>query len=234
MALSANVDDGEFVEVTKIRLTQLLGSRLSISSMSENRTKYAFSSVLFCEWVMSLFDDLEIKNKDIHVPICLKDSPKEVQAEFLRFLFEGDGTNKSNGSGCTIAYSSKSKRLVRDIQIMLLNFGIFSSVAYETRKEYPGEKYYVLRLVGKKSYDVYLKTIGFVTKFKESNCTYSQCLQNVSSFSLPNQTDRLVDIKKIYSRQKDKNYTIYDTIRNCQVNSKGKIGNLVTPLRSKI
>ena len=227
MALSANVDGGEFVETTKRRLTQFLGERLSVAPISENRTKYSFSSVLFCGWVMSLFDCLATKNKDIHVPACLKESPKEIQAEFLRFLFEGDGTNKSNGNGCTIAYSSKSERLVRDVQIMLLNFGILSSVDYETRKEYPGEKYYVLRLVGKKSYDIYLKDIGFVTKFKESNCTYSKCLQSVSSFSLPNQMDRLINIKKMYSRQDNKNYTIYDTIRNCQVNSKGKIGNLL-------
>lgn len=69
-----------------------------------------------------------------YIPTVLWSSPVHDKAAFLSYLFEGDGSViKSNNHIC---YSSYSERLVREIQIMLLqDFSIFSVVG-KSSKEY--------------------------------------------------------------------------------------------------
>lgn len=62
------------------------------------------------------------------IPESIFRSPKKVVASFLRMLFEGDGC--MNGS--KINYTSLSKTLVKDIQILLNNFGITSELKETT------------------------------------------------------------------------------------------------------
>ena len=227
MSLSANSNGGlEFIFSAFALLKRVFGNRFTCFFITENRTQFALNSVLFCEWVMSLFNSIVIKNKDIHVPSCIKQSPKEVQAEFLKWLFEGDGIHKNIGNGCRVEYLSRSYNLVHDLQIMLLNFGILTSIRCESRAGYPGEKYYVLYTVGKECYALYMKQIGFVTRNKTTHCRYSSNIGNLSSYFLNNQKELLNKLYVTYSKSATKSYKIYDTIRNCLVNSGGVIGSL--------
>lgn len=54
------------------------------------------------------------------VPRCIRKSPYDVQIAFLRTLFLGDGSLGKK----TVNYSSSSNKLLDQIQLMLLNFGI--------------------------------------------------------------------------------------------------------------
>jgi hypothetical protein len=60
------------------------------------------------------------------VCICdsLLSSPSSVLRSFMRSLFSGDGSI----CGCVIEYTSKSQRLVRDLQIVLMAFGVNSTI----------------------------------------------------------------------------------------------------------
>lgn len=63
------------------------------------------------------------KSKDKHIPEKIFNSPQNVKSAFLRAYFDGDGS-AANG---TISCESRSKKLVEELQKLLLSFGIISS-----------------------------------------------------------------------------------------------------------
>jgi ribonucleoside-diphosphate reductase alpha chain len=68
------------------------------------------------------------KNKKI--PQIILRSSKEVVKAFLQGMFDGDGCAYKTG----IKYTSTSKELVSQLQILLLNFGIQSYIRYTEEK----------------------------------------------------------------------------------------------------
>jgi len=63
------------------------------------------------------------------VPKCILQSPKSVQASFLQGLIDCDGSSDvRNGVFHSIEYSTASKRLMKEVRLMLLNMGIPVSV----------------------------------------------------------------------------------------------------------
>ena len=219
--------DTEFISKIDFLLYSLFGDRLTrLHNYKKGVIRYSVYSVIIAGWIADICNVVnKDKTKSICVPDCIKQSPKNIQAMFLKWLFEGDGSAKVNGKGYSVTYSSKSEQLVKDLQIMLLNFGVLVSIIPETRKEYPGELYYVLRIVSNKSREIFLSTIGFLTKHKNNKCIntakYSQ-----SVYHVPYQHDRLDRLIKI----KD----IYDVVYNCTNNSKEiSIGDINLPLLSE-
>lgn len=156
--------------------------------------RYHISSVLFAEWLKSLFNIGDNKTDTIHIPDCIKRSPKEIQTMFLSWLFEGDGTVKKNGYGFRVCYSSNSYKLMKDLQLMLLNLGILSSVAWETRKNYYGKRYYILTIVSDASRKLFVNNIGFVTVIKNDKCI-NNTRYITSAYYINNQGDRIKNIK---------------------------------------
>jgi ribonucleoside-diphosphate reductase alpha chain len=63
-----------------------------------------------------------------HVPEPIFRAPQEITAAFLRGLFDADGTVSTPSQRPMIALSSISERLIREVQLLLLQFGIFSSI----------------------------------------------------------------------------------------------------------
>ena len=57
------------------------------------------------------------------VPRCIRKSPADVQLAFLKALFEGDGNFSRTKSECS--YSSISNKLLDQVHLMLINFGVF-------------------------------------------------------------------------------------------------------------
>ena len=82
---------------------------------------------------------VDISNRDIYpnlkflgqkrVPSTIFGSGNEVAAAFLKWLFTADGTVYDNGRGRRgIGLKSKNLELLRDVQMLLLRFGIHSSI----------------------------------------------------------------------------------------------------------
>ncbi len=71
-----------------------------------------------------------------HIPHSILAAPEKIVAAFLRGLFDTDGTvAKRDGE---VSLSSVSEQLIRQVQIILLNFGVVASKTVR-RKRYKGE-----------------------------------------------------------------------------------------------
>ena len=63
------------------------------------------------------------------VPQLIFDSPNDCVSEFLKWLFEADGTVFDKGRGRrAVAFKAKNIELLRDVQLLLLRFGIHSRI----------------------------------------------------------------------------------------------------------
>ena len=99
------------------------------------------------------------------IPWSVLTSTKDCQKAFLQTLFEGDGCCCT--VDCKVSYATTSKKLALQLQMMLLNFGIYSNlIVYDGSKR--SDKYNI-------SYHIelpviegmkFIKRIGFLTKNK--------------------------------------------------------------------
>jgi len=62
------------------------------------------------------------------VPESILTAPKEATAGFLRGLFDADGTISRPGEQPMVSLSSTSRTLIQQVQLLLLQFGVFSTI----------------------------------------------------------------------------------------------------------
>jgi DNA gyrase subunit A len=96
------------------------------------------------------------------VPEAILRAPQAVQAAFLRGLFEGDGcVERSGRSLMRVSLVSASKRLLQQVQVMLLHFGVVARLTQDTR----GTTWRLI-LTGARNLQRYAASIGFVSEAK--------------------------------------------------------------------
>lgn len=124
------------------------------------------------------------------VPEFVLTAPLELKAEFLRGLYEGDGTFKK----CyhVISYATTSRKLAEQVKLLLRDFGIESSIRIEKRKIYRHNTCYHVVFQSKQDLHIFRERIGFLAARKQ------QLLQEVDttgmkreSALLANQVERL-------------------------------------------
>ena len=119
----------------------------------------------------------EAKADEKEVPESIWAAPRDAVIGFLSAMFTADGTVNisSHGNSCSIRLSSSSKRLLQQVQLMLLNEGIVSKI-YHRRDagktllpdskrelaEYNHKSQYEIVIDGQ-SRNTFLKNIGFLT-----------------------------------------------------------------------
>jgi len=91
--------------------------------------------------MIHVFQELGSLNK-ICVPECIWRSPRPQVANFLSGLFESDGTSGHD----SIEFSTSHEEFARDVQILLLGFGINSSIKKGIKKSGMGKTYTNWRL----------------------------------------------------------------------------------------
>lgn len=92
------------------------------------------------------------------IPSCILQATRESSQEFLRALFEGEGhVGKS-----FIEYSTASEELGRQVQIMLLRFGVVSNRSIKKVKTYPDNTYWRLVICGENARR-FQEHIGFIS-----------------------------------------------------------------------
>lgn len=99
------------------------------------------------------------------VPEVIWRSPREVIAEFLAAYFEADGHTTNSG----VSAVSKDEQLIRDVQRLLLLFGIVSRVGARTHRAqngFSGEYWHLT--MGRAGADVFAKEIGFRSERKRA------------------------------------------------------------------
>jgi len=125
-------------------------------------------------------------SEDKEVPWTILRSPKSVIKSFLSALFTGDGWIKSEKGKrvSTIGYSSTSKKLVEQVQFMLLGFGIYSKISFMERYFNPSLGYwcsekYILKFYGS-NVDTFMKAIAFTSERK--NNVYYKAMKHVYKY----------------------------------------------------
>jgi len=105
---------------------------------------------------------LQGRSADRQVPDVILRSPQPVVAAFLRGLYEGDGAVERSGSSLIrVGLTSKSRALLRQVQVLLLRFGIAATIGEEVSRGT-----YRLMLNGHDDLQRFAQTIGFATTRK--------------------------------------------------------------------
>ncbi len=164
-----NSDNKYYEDVKKILLSQFKGLKLYEREIKGNCKELE----VYHQKVVQFLINLGLKNvKSIgkEIPFSVLKSKKEHVVSFLKGLFEGDGTvsykkdKRNNGESLELAYHSKSKRLVNQLKILLLNFGITTTKPYRDKRN----NCYKLQITGFDSQNTFLNEIGFSSDKKQS------------------------------------------------------------------
>ncbi len=108
------------------------------------------------------------KADEKEIPFSVLLSKKEVIKTFLQSLFEGDGSvvfhidKRHKGKTVELGYISKSLKLIEQLKILLLNFGIVTTTPYKDKRN----DCYKLLISGYKNIKRFKEEIGFYSKKK--------------------------------------------------------------------
>ena len=106
---------------------------------------------------------LPVKSAKKTIPNLVLQSPKSVVASFLRAYFEGDGSISWSGRMNELSAVSTSEKLIKEIQIALLRFGIVSAKRFDRLKS--NHKLYIR---GLKNYALFKKQVDFAASVKKT------------------------------------------------------------------
>lgn len=157
-----NSTDPDFVMAVEKELQKLIGERYCRYIRILPSGKKLIELQVQVRAFTSLMETLGFfeKSKERGLPKAILASPKDVQKAFLKALFEG-GASVSRGKG-TVAlfYCSKDKKLLEDLQVLLLSFGVIS-------KLHRNKKNWRLVISGIKNVATFVGKIGFVGRKRE-------------------------------------------------------------------
>lgn len=97
------------------------------------------------------------------IPWIILKERKNIVAKFLSGLYEADGCVEEKRK---ITFSSDSKEMVNQTQLLLLNFGIISSRKVKHNKKYDRD-YYYLTISGYRNLKIFRDEIGFISNYNK-------------------------------------------------------------------
>jgi len=155
----SNVFNGDCKNIEKISkatgipLTKKINKYKLSPDGKNNGWYYSCCSKYWC----NIFRDIGIAalSKNMDVPDIILRSSMNSQCAFLRAFFDGKSNVNSEGIDLCLA----SEKMLKTIQIMLLNFGIYSSV--RSKKIQEPYKVYRLTITGTNNLNIFYKYIDF-------------------------------------------------------------------------
>lgn len=149
--------------------TRIRRSDNSVSTIGKH------SAIVFAQLMGLDFKDLYRKSALQSIPATIMNAPKEYQTEFLRGLFEGDGSVGYNSKGTpVISYTTISEQLALDLYCVLSNLGIYTTIRHRKTWATNGtsnqisKNSYTLRIRGGVYVRRYWEQIGFISCRKNS------------------------------------------------------------------
>lgn len=115
-------------------------------------------------YVREYFRQLGLKQVDAYnkeIPNTILEAPKEIVVAFLKGLYDTDGSVY----GEYVQFATASEKMSKQLQTILLNFGIVSTRTKKYNKKYK-TYHYTLDITGK-DIEVFYKEIGFGCKRKQ-------------------------------------------------------------------
>ena len=190
--------DNSILEDCYNTLTHLFSEDIINIGKNEIGFRTTFSKL----WLSNLIGyDLDYTSSfDNGIPRCIRVAPKNIQIEFLRALFEGDG-GVFNSSHKRVEYTSLSYQLIKQLQYILLNIGIpcrvrkrksWATNGSENQKSKP---FYSLSIEGR-AINTFREEIGFLSRRK--NKTLRRVCRSINNGSndMPFYYDKLPESYK--------------------------------------
>ncbi len=121
--------DKEIMNYLKKNLSLIYGKEIKEVKRKNNVFQLSYHSKEFVDLYKKL-GVMAVKSQEKIVPESIFTAPKETVIGFLQGLFTADGTISTNNKNNTnyIRLTSKSKKLLKGVQLLLLNCGIFSKI----------------------------------------------------------------------------------------------------------
>jgi len=182
--------------------TNFIRNRLNINVIHRGIDYYIYGK--YCrEYFRQIgFDMCNAHNKV--VPKCIMEAPKSIVSNFIKGLFDTDG----GLSNSYIEYCTASKKLSKQVQVILLNFGIISTRTKKYNKKFKSYSYRIC--IFGKHMNIYLKEIGFSCQRKQDKLiTLYDKKRNTNKDVIPNQKNK---IELFYKDIKKYNTYVYDRI----------------------
>ncbi|PIS17558.1 MAG: hypothetical protein COT59_00035, partial [Candidatus Nealsonbacteria bacterium CG09_land_8_20_14_0_10_42_14] len=141
------------------RITQFI-EKTSGSNPNNKAKEIVVNSKHVKEFLVYLGMD-SLKSPQKVMPRAIREAPKEAVRAYLQALFDNDGYVGKESIELTLS----SEKLISQVQIMLLNFEIISSLKLKVVKNYAQNKYFRLSIYGEEARK-FIKEIGFIRKGK--------------------------------------------------------------------
>ena len=109
------------------------------------------------------------KSSERQIPKIILQSPKQIVKEFMRAYFEGDGSISISGKRfIELSCCSKSEKLISELQVLLLRFGIDSSKRFDKYKSI-----WKIYLRGHRNRLRFYKEMGFISERKNKKLEFA-------------------------------------------------------------
>lgn len=139
--------------------------RIDIDKRTNNTVSIVFKQF---SWFFEKYNIKRCLSYYKEVPKIIRSSDKNTQISFLRGLFDTDGGFEKTG---VVTLCSVSKKLIKEVQMMLLNFGIISGIRKKKTKSKFGKAY--ILTIGSDDVLLFSKKIGFNVKYKQESLNNS-------------------------------------------------------------
>lgn len=141
------------------------------------------------------------------IPNCILSAPKNIVKKTLQGLFDTDGC----GEKSTITYSSVSLDLIRQMQTLLLNFGVVSST--KSKEDKYGNHSYLLSIYGENA-EIFNREIGFLCEKKRIRAVaLASKKHNTNKDIIPYQFSFCGDVYPLFA--KDRHCFLYHCGKAC-------------------
>lgn len=177
--LFCNKDLYFYNKIKNIAKKQFKGIQLYENKLKGNCVQFSIYHQRVVEFLSNIgFKQATSEKKEIPFSILL--SKREVIKSFLVALFEGDGSiiartdKRHGGKSIELVYDSKSKKLIEQLKILLLNFGVISTYPYTDKRS----DCYRLKITGVENIRRFKKEIGFFSKKKNLHLLIIEGMNN--------------------------------------------------------
>lgn len=202
-AISVTVEHPETWGHLRNLFAEVFGeSRTQMDPRTNNTGRLEFCSVRWRRFLDAIGWKLGTGRYEKMVPWAILRSPKSVVCAFLRGLFETDGC--AEGGGRNITFSTASFRLAHEVQVLLLNLGILTTL--ERKWNTKTKRHYATLIVkGVRSRTRFAELIGFDSDKKR--CPMLDALLSAEegksdTESIPCQYTRLRDLVESIPKRK--------------------------------
>ncbi|MHA1304537.1 MAG: DNA gyrase subunit A, partial [Candidatus Heimdallarchaeaceae archaeon] len=168
MTIFGNSDKEYYNRIKEIILNQFDGAYIYENQVDETYNELTITG----GYVKDFLENIGLINASSEkkeIPFTILQSSKEVVGAFLSGLFEGDGSvqynedKRHNGKSMMLVYNSKSKKLIDQLKIVLLNFGITTTKPIKDKRN----GCYRLLIVGIDSIKNFKEKINFFSSRKK-------------------------------------------------------------------